>query len=77
VALPSTAQSGKISRIVQKLGEGEAVTIPRANVDYVVTEYGVADLRGKSLGQREAALIAIAHPDFRDQLKYREGREAS
>ena len=76
VALPSTAQSGKISRIVQKLGEGEAVTIPRANVDYVVTEYGVADLRGKSVNQREAALIAIAHPDFRDQLKYRGGREA-
>ena len=69
IALSSTAQSGKVSRIVPKLPEREAVTISRGDIHYVVTEYGIADLRGKSLRQRAAALIAVAHPDFRDELK--------
>lgn len=65
VALPSTAAGGKVSRIVPRLAAGTAVTTPRHTVDYVVTEYGVADLRAKTLRERAAALAAIAHPDFR------------
>jgi itaconate CoA-transferase len=55
-----------VSRIVPKI-EGPA-TDPRADIQYVVTEYGVANLRGKSIAQRAEALIAIAHPDFREEL---------
>ena len=69
IAMPSTAAKGKISRIVLTLDEGAAVTTSRNDVHYIVTEYGIADLRGKSLRQRAEALIAIAHPDFRDALK--------
>lgn len=69
IALPSTALSGKISRIVPKMPPGETVTISKENVHYVVTEYGIADIRGKSLRQRAEALIAIAHPKFKDELK--------
>lgn len=68
IALPSTAAGGKISRICNDLGPGSAVTTPRGDVQYIVTEYGMADLRGKSLRQRVHALIAIAHPDFRESL---------
>jgi 4-hydroxybutyrate CoA-transferase len=75
VALPSTAQSGKISRIIPRLPEGEVVTIPRGEVHYVVTEYGIAEIRGKSLRQRAEALIAIAHPQFKDELKFSWNRE--
>lgn len=67
--LPSTAQGGKTSRIMPALPEGTAVTIQRNCADYVVTEYGVAHLKGKTLRQRADALIAIAHPDFRPELK--------
>jgi 4-hydroxybutyrate CoA-transferase len=68
IALPSTAASGKISRICCELDRGAAVSTSRNDVHYVVTEYGVADLRGKSLRQRAQALIAISHPDFRAPL---------
>lgn len=68
IALPSTAAGGKISRICNDLGPGSAVTTPRGDVHYIVTEYGIANLRGKSLRQRVHALIAIAHPDFRESL---------
>lgn len=68
IALPSTAAGGKISRITCELDRGAAVTTSRNDVHYVVTEYGLADLRGKSLRERAKALIAISHPDFRDSL---------
>jgi 4-hydroxybutyrate CoA-transferase len=68
IALPSTASGGKISRITCELDRGAAVTTSRNDVHYVVTEYGLADLRGRSLGQRAKALIAISHPDFRESL---------
>ncbi|SHJ51727.1 4-hydroxybutyrate CoA-transferase [Dethiosulfatibacter aminovorans DSM 17477] len=69
IAIPSTAKGGKVSRIVPTLDEGSAVTTSRNDVNYVVTEYGVADLRGKTLAQRAEALINISHPDFREDLK--------
>lgn len=68
IALPSTAQGGQSSRLVSTLAAGAGVVTTRAQVDYVVTEYGVAQLRGRSLSQRAAALVAIAHPDFRETL---------
>lgn len=68
IALPSTAMSGKFSRIVPYLSEGSGVVTSRAQVDYVVTEYGVAFLHGLSLYERRERLIAIAHPDFREKL---------
>ena len=67
IALASTTPDGKHSRIVASL-EGRPVTTPRADVDLVVTEYGVADLRGRSFGERAERLRAIAHPSFRDRL---------
>lgn len=69
IAMTSTASHGKISRIKLFLDTGTPVTTPRDEVQYVVTEYGVADLRGKSLTDRAKALINIAHPDFRDKLR--------
>ncbi len=68
IALPSTAAGGKISRIVSILDEGAMVTTSRSDTHYVVTEYGIANLRGKSLRERARALITIAHPDFRAEL---------
>ncbi|MEO8285248.1 MAG: acetyl-CoA hydrolase/transferase C-terminal domain-containing protein [Chloroflexota bacterium] len=68
IALPSTAMKGAISRIVPVLDSGAGVTTSRNDVHYVVTEYGVAQLFGKSVRQRAEALIAIAHPDFRESL---------
>jgi acyl-CoA hydrolase len=68
IALPATAMSGKFSRIVPHLSEGAGVVTSRAQVDYVVTEYGVAALHGLSLSERRDWLIDIAHPDFRDEL---------
>ncbi len=63
----STAAKGTVSRIVPKIER--PATDPRADTQYVVTEYGVADLFGKSTAERAAALIAIAHPKFRDELQ--------
>ncbi|MDR7463592.1 MAG: acetyl-CoA hydrolase/transferase C-terminal domain-containing protein [Armatimonadota bacterium] len=69
VALPSTTADGRGSRIVPTLSRGAVVTIPRSCVDTVVTEYGVADLRGKDLRERADALLQVAHPDFREVLR--------
>ena len=69
IALPATARGGKVSRIVDTLAEGSGVVTTRADVHYVVTEYGVARLFGKSLRERAQELIAVAHPDFRAELK--------
>ena len=73
IALPSTAKGGTISRIVATLKPGAGVTTTRNDVHYVVTEYGVAYLHGKTIRQRAEALIGIAHPDFRADLR-REAR---
>jgi acyl-CoA hydrolase/GNAT superfamily N-acetyltransferase len=68
IALPSTADDGKISRIVSQLKPGAGVVTSRGDVHYVVTEYGVADLYGRSARQRAMALIGITHPDYRHEL---------
>ena len=69
LAFASTAKGGEISRIVPILAEGAAITTGRNDVDYVVTEYGVARLRGKTARERAEALIGIAHPKFREMLQ--------
>ncbi len=68
IALPSTAKNDIISRICATLKPGSGVTTSRNDVHYVVTEYGVADLYGRSISERVQALINIAHPMFRDEL---------
>lgn len=68
IAMPSTAQRGKVSRIVPTLKPGAGVVTTRNDVHYVVTEFGVADLYGRSVRERAKALIDIAHPDFREEL---------
>ncbi len=69
IALLSTAKDGKVSRISTVLEEGAGVVTSRADVHYVVTEFGVADLFGRSLRERAKALIGIAHPKFREELQ--------
>lgn len=69
IALRSTAKNGEISTIVPILSEGAEVTIPSHDIDTVVTEFGFADLKGLCVRDRALALINIAHPKFRDQLK--------
>ncbi|MDT8341324.1 MAG: acetyl-CoA hydrolase/transferase C-terminal domain-containing protein [Longimicrobiales bacterium] len=69
IALPSTAKGGEVSRIVPVLKEGAGVVTTRADVHYVVTEHGVADLFGKNLRQRAEALVEVAHPDHRSDLR--------
>ena len=68
IALPSTASSGKISRLVVQLNAGAGVVTTRGHVHWVVTEYGAVNLHGKSLRERSEALVSIAHPDFRAEL---------
>jgi acyl-CoA hydrolase len=68
IVLPSTAKDDKISRIVPTLTPGTHVTTSKNDINYVVTEFGVAQLRGKSAKERAKALIGIAHPDFRAEL---------
>ncbi|KJS32175.1 MAG: acetyl-CoA hydrolase [Desulfatitalea sp. BRH_c12] len=68
IALPSTAQGGKVSRIVPSLSEGAGVATTRGDVNFVVTEYGIAELKGKSIYQRVMELAQIAHPKFREEL---------
>lgn len=68
IALPSTAKGGTLSRIVPVLQPGAGVVTSRGDVHYVITEYGVAYLHGKTLCQRAEALLAISHPKFRDEL---------
>jgi acyl-CoA hydrolase len=69
IALPSTAKGGTLSRIVPQLKQGAGVVTTRADVHYVVTEFGVASLHGKNLQQRIEALISIAHPAFQAELE--------
>ncbi|MBT8338642.1 MAG: GNAT family N-acetyltransferase, partial [Desulfatitalea sp.] len=68
IALPSTAQNGRVSRIVPSLSEGAGVATTRGDVNFVVTEYGIAELKGKSIYQRVMELAQIAHPKFREEL---------
>lgn len=69
IALPSTARGGTVSRIATHLTEGAGVTTSRGDVHYVVTEYGIADLYGKTVRQRAQLLIGVAHPNFRESLE--------
>lgn len=69
IAIPATAAGGKVSRIVPLLNPGAGVVTTRADVHYVVTEYGVARLFGASLQRRAEMLIQLAHPDFREELQ--------
>jgi acyl-CoA hydrolase len=69
IALPSTAAGGKVSRIVTAVKPGAGVVTTRGHVHWIVTEYGAVDLWGKSLRERAEALISIAHPDFRAELR--------
>ena len=68
IVLPSTAKDGTVSRIAPVLSPGTHVTTSKNDINYVVTEYGVAQLRGKSMQQRTQELINIAHPKFREEL---------
>jgi len=68
IALPSTAKKGEISRIAPFLKQGSAVTTSRNDVDYIVTENGVAALRGSTIQARITSLIKIAHPRFQEEL---------
>ena len=69
IAMPSTAAKGTISRIVPALSRGTAVTTSRNEVSCIVTEYGVAMLEGKTNLERLKALVAISHPDFREEIR--------
>lgn len=69
LACSSTAKNDTISKIVPYLEPNAPITVPRTEVDFIVTEYGIAALRGRSLMERAKALINIAHPKFRDELK--------
>jgi len=68
IALPSTAQNGSVSRIVPHLSEGAGVATTRGDVNFVVTEYGIAELQGKGIYQRVMELTQIAHPKYREEL---------
>ena len=68
IAIPSTAQNGKVSRIVSHLSEGAGVATTRGDVNFVITEYGIAELQGKGIYQRVMELAQIAHPKFRSEL---------
>ncbi len=68
IALPSTAQNGTVSRIVPSLSEGAGVATTRGDVNFVITEYGIAELAGKGIYQRVMELAQIAHPRFREEL---------
>jgi len=70
VVLHSTTSRGE-SRIVPQLAAGDVVTTPKNTVDKIVTEWGVAELRGRSIRERTRALIAVSHPDHRDELSAR------
>ncbi|NMB24943.1 MAG: acetyl-CoA hydrolase/transferase family protein [Firmicutes bacterium] len=70
LAFSSTAKGGTVSRIVPTLSPGAVVTTPRTDVHYIVTEHGVAQLKGKSLTERARLLIGLAHPQFRETLEW-------
>jgi acyl-CoA hydrolase len=69
IMLRSTSNDGNVSRITSCLDAGTIVTVPRNFADYIVTEFGIASLLGKSQRERAQELIAIAHPDFRSELE--------
>lgn len=69
IAFSSTSQGGTVSRISPTLAPGSIVTTLKNEVDYIVTEYGIAKMRGNTLGERTRQLIAIAHPNFREELR--------
>ncbi|WP_312634595.1 acetyl-CoA hydrolase/transferase C-terminal domain-containing protein [Oscillibacter sp.] len=69
ITLPSTAKKGAVSRIIPHMETGTPVTTSRFDVQYICTEYGVVNLSGKTVSQRAEALIGIAHPDFREELR--------
>jgi len=69
IALRSTAKGGEYSTILAQLPLGSKITLGRNDIDYVVSEYGVAHLKGKSIRDRVDAMISIAHPDFRDEIR--------
>ena len=69
ICLPSTAKNGTVSRIVPVINDGSYITTPRTDVEYIVTEYGVARLKGKPMDERARLMIQLAHPNFRDQLE--------
>jgi acyl-CoA hydrolase len=70
LCLPATTQvdGRRVSRITRQLAPGSVVTTPRHQVDVIVTEFGAAELAGRSVEERAARLVAIAHPDFREEL---------
>ncbi len=70
IVLTSTVKDGTVSRIVPQLGQGQVVTTLKNTVDKVATEFGIAELRGRTIRERANALIAIAHPDHRDRLRH-------
>ena len=70
IAFTSTAKGGTISKIKPMLTEGAVVTTSKNDVDYIVTEYGIAHLRGETMSSRVKQLISIAHPAFRDELRF-------
>jgi 4-hydroxybutyrate CoA-transferase len=69
IAFPSVTKGGSVSKIVPFLSEGAAVTTSRNDVDYIVTEQGIARMKGKTLRERARALVKIAHPNFQEGLK--------
>jgi acetyl-CoA hydrolase len=69
IAFPSTAKNGEVTRIVSYLTPGAGVTTTRGDIQYFITEYGIADLFGKSVRERVQRMIKIAHPKFRDELE--------
>ncbi len=69
IAMPATAKEGTVSRIVPTLKPGSIVTTGRNEVDYIITEFGIARMRGRTMSERARALISIAHPDFRAELE--------
>ena len=69
IAMPSTAKNNTVSKIVPTITDNSAITTPRNDVHYIVTEYGIANLKGQTVKNRARALINIAHPDFRNELK--------
>ncbi|MDH5715651.1 MAG: 4-hydroxybutyrate CoA-transferase, partial [Candidatus Aminicenantes bacterium] len=69
IALPSTAKGDSISRIVPHMKEGAGVVTSRGDVHYIITEYGIAYLHGKSISERAKELIKVAHPKFREELE--------
>ena len=69
IALPSTAKNGTMSRVVPLLTPGACVTTSRADVNWIATEHGCVNLRGRSIRERAQLLISVAHPDFRASLR--------